>query len=380
MTSLKYTVLVISIALISMGCSSNSTSSEYYLFIGTYTNEASEGIYLYKFNTDNGSTDSLGVTKGIENPSYLSFSPDQSNLYAVNELPDSTEASVSAFSFDKESEELKFLNAQSSLGGAPCYVSTDKSGQAVFVGNYLGGSVSMFPVRDDGSLGKATANIQHRGSSTNENRQEGPHVHCTIPSPDNSYLLVNDLGTDKVHGYALDDQSIELKGIPSFTYQAVAGAGPRHLTLHPDGKFAYLINELNGTVVAFKYAADSLRKIQAISTLPENYEGAISGADIHVSPDGNFLYASNREDLNNIVIYAIDNKNGRLEKVGQQSSGGIHPRNFIIDPTGNFLLAANRHTDNITVFKRNKEDGSLTSTGNEIRVSQPVCLKMIPVD
>ncbi|MDZ7660155.1 lactonase family protein [Fodinibius sp.] len=363
-----------------MGCSSTTASSEYYLFVGTYTDEASDGIYLYKFNAEDGSVDSLGVAGGVENPSYLTLSSDYSNLYAVNERADSSEASVSAFAFDSEAEKLTFINKQSSMGGAPCYVSIDYSGQAVFVGNYLGGSVSMFPVREDGSLGKASVTIQHEGSSVNKDRQQSPHVHCTYLSPDNKYLLVNDLGTDKVYGYAFDNQSLNLQKNPSFTYQAVAGAGPRHLTFHPSGTFAYLINELNGTIVTFKYQADSLQKSQTISTLPENYDGAISGADIHVSPDGRFLYASNREDLNNIVTYAIDPKDGTLEKVGSYSSGGVHPRNFAIDPTGNYLLAANRNTDNIVIFERNKENGALSATGNEIEVSQPVCLKLIPTD
>lgn len=380
MASLKSIVLGILIAIISMGCSIDSASTEYYLFVGTYTDEDSEGIYLYKFNADDGSVDSLGVTSGVENPSYLTVSPDHANLYAVNELADSSEASVSAFAFDKETEELTLLNKQSSLGGAPCYVSIDDGGQAVFAGNYLGGSVSMFPVRDDGSLEEAAVNIQHQGSSINKDRQESPHVHCTYLSPDNNYLMVNDLGTDKIYGYAYDSQKQDLKQQASFTIKTEAGAGPRHLTLHPDGKFAYLINELNGTVVAFEYQADSLQKLQTISTLPEDYDGAISGADIHVSPDGQFLYVSNREDLNNIVVYAIDQQDGMLEKISSYSSGDVHPRNFTIDPTGNYLLAANRNTDNVVIFERNKENGSLSVTGNEIEISQPVCLKMIPVE
>lgn len=379
MASLKFTAFGILIALISMGCTSNFSSSEYYLFVGTYTDEDSEGIYLYKFDAEDGSVDSLGVTEGIDNPSYLTLSPDHSHLYAVNELADSAEASVSAFAFDAEKETLTFLNKQSSLGGAPCYVSIDKSGQAVFVGNYLGGSVTMFPVENDGSLGKARANIQHQGSSINKDRQQSPHVHCTYISPDNNQLLVNDLGTDKVYAYVFDEERLSLDQKPSFTYQAEAGAGPRHLTIHPNENFAYIVNELNGTVVAFESKADSLREIQTISTLPENYEGAVSGADIHISPDGKFLYVSNREDLNNIVAYSIDQQKGTLTKVGTYDSGGIHPRNFAIDPTGQYLLAANRYTNNIVIFQRDKENGELSATGKEIEVSQPVCLKLISV-
>lgn len=369
-----YLVTTLFLMITHAGCMEETSSSEFYLFVGTYTGEGSEGIYLYKFNAENGQVDSLGAATGVANPSYLALSPDNNFLYAVNEMVDSSEASVSAFSFDREEESLIFLNKQSSRGGAPCYVSVDDGGNAVFIGNYLGGNLSMLPIRDDSSLGEASVTVQHEGSSVNENRQQNPHVHCTYISPDNR-LFVADLGTDEVSAYAFNAGQISLEQQPSFTYQAEPGAGPRHLTFHPDGEFAYLVNELNGTVVAFEHSGDSLQAIQTVSTLPDGYEGAVSGADIHVSPDGRFLYASNREDLNNIVIYRISD-DGTLDKIGEQSSGGVHPRNFMIDPTGNYLLAANRHTDNIVIFNRDKVSGLITPTGNEINISQPVCLKM----
>lgn len=378
----NYAVTFLFLMITIAGCAEEETpssSSEFYLFVGTYTGEGSEGIYLYKFYAENGEVDSLGAATGVGNPSYLALSPDNNFLYAVNEMADSAEASVSSFAFNRKEESLTFLNKQSSRGGAPCYVSVDDSGNAVFVGNYLGGNLSMLPVNDDGSLGEASVSIQHEGSSVNENRQQSPHVHCTYISPDNSQLLVADLGTDNVSAYAFDSGQTSLEKDPVFTYQAEAGAGPRHLTFHPNGEFAYLVNELNGTVVAFEQSGDSLRAIQTISTLPDGYDGAISGADIHVSPDGRYLYVSNREDLNNIVIYAISD-DGTLDKIGEQSSGGVHPRNFMIDPTGNYLLVANRHTDNIAIFERDKESGLLAPTGTEISVSQPVCLKVSPVE
>ena len=347
--------------------------------MGTYTGEGSEGIYLYRFNTVDGSVSPVDTVKGIENPSYLYLSPDQNALYAVNELADSSEATVSSFSFDAESGEIALLNRRSSGGGAPCYVSTDKTGKAVFAANYLGGSLAMYPVREDGSLEEAQTVIKHEGSSINENRQESPHVHCTIISPDNSLLFSADLGTDRVMGYAYNAEENTLSTEPSVIYETEKGAGPRHLTFHPNGTFAYLVNELNGTVDAFLYENQSLEHRQTISTLPDAYEGAVSGADIRVSPDGRFLYVSNREDLNNIVIYAINEADGRLTKVGEKPSGGVHPRNFMIDPTGRYLLAANRHSDNIVVFSRDQESGMLTETGEEIEVSQPVSLQMVPV-
>lgn len=363
----------------SMSCK-QSSAGEYYLFVGTYTDETSEGIYLFTFNADDGSLIPRDTVTGVENPSYLALSPDHSFLYAVNEMADSAEATVSSFSFDRQKGELAFLNRQSSRGGAPCYVSVDAEGRAVFVANYLGGSLAMLPVKGDGSLEEAKVVVEHQGSSINKRRQKSPHMHCTYISQDNDMLFAADLGTDSVKGYAFDSGSMELNKDPSVTFNAEAGAGPRHLTFHPDGKFAYLINELNGTIVVFGYDGESLEPLQTVSTLPENYEGAVSGADIHVSPDGRFLYASNREELNNIVIYSIDEQNGKLTKAGQQPSGGVHPRNFMIDPTGRYLLAANRHTDNIVVFRRDEETGMLTPTGVEAEVSQPVSLQMVPIE
>lgn len=360
-------------------CTGQQAGSDYYLFVGTYTGEGSEGIYLYKFNSDDGSFSAVDTVSGIDNPSYLTLSPDNSFLYAVNELADSSRATVSAFSFNKKRGEIEFLNRQSSMGGAPCYISTDKTGNAVFAGNYLGGSLAMFPVNDDGSLAEAKTAIEHEGSSINESRQESPHVHCTLISPDNTMLFVADLGTDRLTGYSFDAENMNLASEPAITFETEKGAGPRHVTFHPNGEFAYLVNELNGTVDAFAYEGDSLNHLQTISTLPENYEGAVSGADIRVSPDGKFLYVSNREDLNNIVIYSIDESNGMLSKAGEQSSGGVHPRNFMIDPSGRYLLVANRHSDNIVIFRRDQETGLLSPTGQEIEVSQPVSLQMAPV-
>ena len=367
--------------LMNVSCTEETKQEEeFYLFVGTYTGEGSEGIYLYRFDSADGTVSPADTVSGVENPSYLYLSPDNRALYAVNELADSSDATVSSYSFNPESGEIGFLGRQSSRGGAPCYVSTDKTGKAVFAANYVGGSLAMYPVSEDGALEEPKTVIEHEGSSVNESRQESPHVHCTIISPDNTMLFAVDLGTDRVTGYAFDAENNTMAAEPAILYQTEKGAGPRHLTFHPNGEYAYLVNELNGTVEAFNYAGGSLEAIQNVGTLPENYEGAVSGADIRVSPDGRFLYVSNREDLNNIVIYAIDEANGRLKRVGEESSGGVHPRNFMIDPTGNYLLAANRHSDNIVVFKRDKQTGLLSATGIEVKVSQPVSLQMAPVN
>ncbi len=356
------------------------SSSSFYLFVGTYTSGESEGIYVYEFNAETGEAQYVSKVSGVENPSYLAISPDDNYVYAVNETGGESGGSVSAFSFDKAKGELTFLNKKSSRGGHPCYVSVDQTGRWAFAGNYSGGSLSMLPIERDGSLRQAEANFEHSGSSVNENRQEGSHVHCTYVTPDNQHLLVADLGTDQVKSYRFSASEGELTPLESGVYEAEAGSGPRHITFHPEGNFAYLINELNGTIDAFTFEAGKLNKFQQVSTLLENYEGAVSGADIHLSPDGKFLYASNREDLNNIVIYSVNQENGQLSYIGEEGSGGIHPRNFMIDPTGQYLLVANRNTDNVAVFKRDKKSGLLTKTGNELEISMPVCLKMMAVD
>ncbi|NGP76509.1 lactonase family protein [Balneolaceae bacterium YR4-1] len=379
MKYLKFFILIALVSTNAISCTQQTQQKEeFYLFVGTYTGEGSEGIYLYRFNAADGTVSPADTVSGIADPSYIYLSPDHTALYAVNELADSTDATVSAFSFDAQNGQISLLNRQSSRGGAPCYISTDKNGEAVFVANYLGGSLAMFPINEDGSLEEAKTVIKHQGSSVNENRQESPHVHCTIISPDNRFLFAADLGTDKLTGYAYDSANNSLSSEPAIVYETEKGAGPRHLTFHPSGEYAYLVNELNGSIVAFSYLDGNLDELQTISTLPENYEGAISGADIRISPDGKFLYASNREDLNNIVIYSVD-ESGMLSKVGEEPSGGVHPRNFRIDPTGRYLLAANRHTDNIVVFERDTNTGLLNRTGTEIEVSQPVSLQMIPV-
>lgn len=356
----------------------SSAGSEFYLLVGTYTSGDSDGIYVYKFDSDEGSLNMVGEATGVENPSYLAVSPDHRFVYSVNENATDSTAAVSAFAFDKTDGKLKFINSQSSGGGAPCFISMDQTGSMVFTGNYLGGSLAMLPVNEDGSLKQAEIVIQHNGKSINERRQESPHVHCTLISPDNNYLLVADLGTDHVASYAVDANYGKMESNPSFIYEAEPGAGPRHLTFHPNGMFAYLINELNGSIVSFRYEEGTLDPIQTISTLPKGYKGRISGADIQISPDGKFLYASNREDLNSIVIYAINQETGKLSYTGHQASGGEHPRNFMIDPTGKFLLVANRNTNNVVVFSRDAKTGHLTPTGVEAELSMPVFLTMVP--
>ena len=357
-----------------------SAQKEYYLIAGTYTSGKSEGIYVYKFNIETADAVYISSVK-TSNPSYLAISPGQRYVYAVNENADSSrfteQGSIVAYSFDKTKGTLHFINSQLSGGKHPCYVTIDKTGKWVIAGNYTSGTIGVLPVKKDGSLDSASQVIEHSGYSVNSERQQGPHVHSTVFSKDNSYLFVPDLGIDKTMIYSFNNKTGKLKE-GSFPFAlSEPGAGPRHFEFHPNGQFAYLIEEMNGTVSVFYYLKKNgqLNMIQTISALPPEFNGAIGSADIHVSPDGKFVYASNRGESNTIAIFAVNSHTGMLHLVGHQSTLGKKPRNFNFDPSGNYLLVANQDSDEIVIFKRNKTTGLLTDTGKRISVGSPVCIK-----
>ncbi len=357
-----------------------ATAQKSKLIIGTYTSGKSEGIYIYDFNTTTGDSKMLSSIKS-SNPSFLAVSPDKKYLYAVNEDADSQNngGMVSAFKFKKKKQQLKFINQQPSGGNHPCYVTIDKTGKWVIVANYSGGSLSVTPVDEDGSLLADKNVLQHEGKGINKQRQEKAHVHQTVLTDDNRHLLVADLGIDKLMLYDFDAATGIATANTNASISVTAGSGPRHLAIHPSNKYVYLTEELSGTVGAFSFdnATGKLKLLQTISAVPEDYKGSLSGADIHVSPDGKFLYASNRGELNNLVIYKIDEATGVLSVAAFQSTLGIKPRNFNFDPSGNFLLVANQDSDNISIFSVNHETGLLTDTQKSINVPNPVCLVWI---
>ena len=352
-----------------------------YLIVGTYTAGKSEGIYVYKFNSMDGSFKEVSHVKA-SNPSYVTVSPGQRFVYAVYEDAGSNNkgGDIAAFSFDKTTGDLTFLNKQPSGGDHPCYVEIDKTGKWVVAGNYSSGSLSLLPVNTDGSLGNAVTTIQHQGSGANKQRQEKPHVHCTVFSKDNRFLFVPDLGIDKVMIYAFNDTTGKLTPALQPFAKSDDGAGPRHLTFHPSNKFAYLIEELSGTVVAYEYNDGALNRIQRISSMPQNDSSFAGSADIHVSADGKFLYASNRSNSNTIAIYKVNKKTGKLTHVGHQSTMGKTPRNFNFDPSGNFLLVGNQESNQVVIFRRDKKTGLLFDTEKRIEVGKPVCLKWISIE
>lgn len=347
-----------------------------YLLVGTYTTGKSQGMYVYHFDSKTGDFDSVSMIK-TSNPSYLAVSPDQKFVYAVNEnAKNGNGGEVTAFAFNKQDGKLSFINEQPSAGDDPCYVSVDKTNKWIAIANYTSGTLSVLPINKNGGLDTPKTVIQHSGYSVNTERQTSPHVHCTVFSPDNKFLYASDLGLDKVMIYSFDEKSGGLNESGSILTEP--GAGPRHFTFHPTNKYAYLIEELTGTISAYRAVHGEFELIQNVSALPVDYMGSVGSADIHVSPDGKFLYGSNRGESNTIAIFKINPKTGWLTLVGHQSTLGKTPRNFNFDPTGNFLLAANQDSDEIVVFKVDKKTGLLSDTGRRIKVGNPVCVKWVP--
>jgi 6-phosphogluconolactonase len=361
------------------GVLSAKLNGELLLYVGTYTAGKSEGIYLYRLNLSSGELRHVATTKGVVNPSFLTLAPNRRYLYAVNEVADfgdKKSGAVSSFAIDQRTGELRFLNQQASLGADPCYVNVDGAGRFVLIANYTGGSVAVFPVQADGSLGEATEMKQAVGSSVNRERQEGPHAHCIVLDSNNRFAYSCDLGTDKIMIFRFDSRNGKLLLAEPPWVQVKPGAGPRHLAFHPSGKSVFVVNELHSTVSTFTRDPEkgSLRELQTLSTLPADFKGTSWSADIHVSSDGRFLYCSNRGH-DSIAMFTIDPRLGTLTSMGHESTRGMTPRNFAIDPTGAFLLVANQKSDNIVVFRRDQRTGRLSPTGQVAQVPSPVCLK-----
>jgi len=353
------------------------SQNSYYLVTGTYTNGKSEGIYIHEFDLKTGDAKQLNVVKGIKNPSYLAVSPDEKFVYAVSEQNNAGNGGkVYAYSFNKAAANLEEISSQPSGGDDPCYISVDKTGNWVVAGNYSSGSLKAMRVKN-GILQEDTRIIRHTGSGINKERQEKPHVHCTYFSTNNKYVYVPDLGIDKVMIYGFNSNNGDLRNIGSASVEP--GSGPRHIIIHPGGKYAYLMEEIKGRVSVFSVNGQTgmLNKIQTVSAAADGFTGDMGSADIHISRDGKFLYASNRGDANDIAIFSVDPLNGKLKKIGNQPVLGIAPRNFTLDPTEKFLLVANMKSDEIVIFKRDTRTGKLTDSGKRISVPTPVCLRWI---
>jgi 6-phosphogluconolactonase len=361
---------------------SQTKSENMLLYVGTYTEKGSEGVYVFNFNLKTGALSKLHTVKDVVQPSYLTVNKSRNYLYAVNELVEyegKKSGSVSAFAIDQKTGNLTFLNKQPSLGDAPCHISVSDNEKFVLVANYLGGNVSVYPIETGGKLGVSVDLEQHTGFGANKERQESAHAHSINLDSKNRFAIACDLGADKVFNYKFNDKTGELVLNPAQNfYQPKAGSGPRHFAFHQNGKFAFLINELDCTITSLAFDSENgvLKEIQTVPTLPKSFTSPNTCADIHISPNGKFVYGSNRGH-DSIVVYKIDEKTGELKFVQHQSTGGKTPRNFTIAPNGKFLLAANQNSDSINVFRVNEKSGKLTATAISATISTPVCLKLI---
>lgn len=355
----------------------SASAREFLVYFGTYTGEKSKGIYLSRFNADTGKLSEPQLAAELRNPSFLAAHPKGQFLYAVGELNDfqgKRAGAVSAFALEARTGRLTLLNQQLSGGQGPCHLALDSKGRCVLVANYGSGSVAAFPVQKDGGLAEAAATIQHTGSSVNPQRQTGPHAHHILVDRDDRHALVCDLGLDKVLVYRLDAKLAALVANDPPSAAVSPGAGPRHLTFSPNGKDVYVINELNSTITVFAYDGRRgvLTQKQTISTLPENFSGNNSCAEIEIHPSGNFLFGSNRGH-DSIAVFAVDKASGKLTLIEHESTQGRTPRHFAIDPTGRWLLAENQGTDNVVVFEIDRKTGRLQATGQVVTVGSPVC-------
>ena len=347
-----------------------SAVREWIVYVGTYTRQTSKGIYAYRFEGATGKLTPIGLAVETSNPSFLAVHPNQRFVYAVGE---GSTGITSAFAIEPGTGKLKLLNSVSSKGNGPCHVAFDKTGKWIFVANYGSGSIAAFPVRADGTLGEASASIQHSGSSVDTRRQEGPHAHSVNISPDNRFLVATDLGLDETLVYRFDlSKGALTPNDPPFAKSA-AGLGPRHFTFSPNGKFAYVVNEMKSSVTAFSYdkSRGTLKEIQTLSALPDNFSGSNSGAEIVIHPDGQFLYSSNRGH-DSIAVFGVDPKSGLLKPSTWIATGGKTPRSFAIDPTGRYLFAANQNSDSVVVFRIDQTTGGLRATGGVLEVPSPV--------
>jgi len=371
--------------LVSFCCSAVlAETNKYLVYVGTYTVRGSKGIYAYRYDASTGQLEDLGLAAETPSPSFLAISPNHKFLYTANETNEyqgQSSGIVSAFSIDAKTGKLTLLNQKASRGASPCHISLDHTGKFVLVANYTGGNLAVFPVEEDRRLGEASDFIQHIGSGPNHDRQEKAHAHWIDLSADNRFVLNADLGLDEVFVYHFDASKGKLTpNDPPFA-KVGPGAGPRHLAFHPNGRFAYVIDELDSTVTTFSYdaKAGTLHELQSVSTLPKDFSGKSNTAEVVVHPSGKFLYGSNRGH-DSLAVFAIDPAKGTLKLVEHVSIKGKTPRNFEIDPDGKRLLVANQDSDNMVEFAIDSATGKLTPAGTEIKVPAPVCVKFLPIE
>ncbi len=356
-----------------------ATAAELLVFVSAFAKGDEGAIHAYQLNVESGQLKQVQRTAGMEHPFFTALSPNRKYLYAIHapgQFGGKENEQISAYEIVGPNGELKLLNRQSALGTAACYLDVDATGKTVLVANYSSGSVAALPVKADGSLGEAATFIQHVGSSVDAARQTAPHAHCIVVSPDNKFAFAADLGLDEVLGYRLDAATSKLTPNKRPFTRTIPGAGPRHLTFHPNGKHVYTINELKSSVTLFDYepASGTLIEQQTLPTLPKGYLGASYCADVKITPNGRFLYGTNRGH-DSIAAYRLDDA-GRLTLLGIEPSLGKGPQNLVITPNGELLLCANMPGNNVVVFRIDQQTGGLKAIGEPTAIPSPSCIRI----
>jgi 6-phosphogluconolactonase len=355
----------------------NFYSQNTYVFVGSYNwDKNKKGIYVFKLDTITGKLKKITTVKNVLNPSYLTVSPNGNYIYACTDTKTQNAGSVSSFEFKPQNKTLTFINSQKSGGENPVYLSVHKNGKWLVNANYTEGSVAVHSLNEDGKISPIAQNFSYSEGSINKERQDRSHVHSSVFSPNYDFVFLPDLGADKIRCYQFDSlQNEPLQETQYPSTPAILGSGPRHFVFHPNGKFAYCIEELTGTVSAYKYGNGKLESIQRIAAHSDAFIDGFNSGDIHISPDGRFLYASNRGEENNIAVFSIEN-DGTLKTVGYQPTFGRTPRIFAMDSQGKFVIVSNQSTGNLVVFKRDSVTGLLKKSGNEMKVKNASCVQI----
>ncbi|MCQ6562105.1 lactonase family protein [Paenibacillus mendelii] len=349
-----------------------------FIFTGSYAEPENSGVYVYSFNEENGQLTLLDQVGGLKNPTFLDVDAERKVLYSIGErqTPEGSKtAEAAAFAIDERTGKLSLLNREHTVPAPTCHIQRDIRNPLLVVSSYHGGMIGLVALREDGQVGELLDTKQHEGHSVHPN-QDRPHPHSAFFSPNGRFVFIQDLGIDRIRSYSIDAQ----RGVLTLHGEATEkpGAGPRHLAFHPEGAYAFVINELNSSITSYSYDAEQgqLTAIETVPTLPEDYNGDNSCAEINVSEDGRFVYGSNRGH-DSIVVYAFNSITGKLSLVEHVSVEGSHPRNFALTPGGQYLIAANRDTNNIVTFRVDQESGKLHYTGNHVEVSKPVCVRPV---
>lgn len=359
----------------------NAVKRKLLVFVGSYAEAEHDGVYVYELDRETGALAPMDRVSGLQNPSFLNVDARRRLLYAIAERFEDGQRKGAAVSFaiDAASGKLRELNRAATVDTTTCHIQRDATDRFLVVASYGGGKIGLVELKEDGTIGALLDMKQHEGGSVHPERQDRPHPHSAFFSPDNRFVFIPDLGLDRVRGYRLNAEKRQLQ----FHEDAAVppGAGPRHMAFHPNGRFAYVINELDSTVASFRYDAEAgrLTALEVVSTLPDGFSGENDCAEIQISPDGKFVYGSNRGH-DSIVVYEVDSESGRLSVVEHVSTRGGHPRHFSLTPDGDYLIVANRDSDNIVVFRVDSASGKLTFTGHTVQASKPVCVKMAYFD